>query len=298
MTDILPSRQAAPLAAHPAQPPAVPFSDVMQQCNAMAGAGDLIPLCYRGKPGAVLLAKMWADRHIGGDVFTAMQHIYPIQGKPYVSAEMRVELASAKGYDIETLISDDARCVLKVTDPQGRVRHVEAVMPNSAPENTSGIVVRPAQEDLAKTTWKNRPGDMLYALACRVADRRLVRSGAALLDAAQDYATDPDPLDVLTPAQSPAEGDDEVTDAEVVTDDDDASEGATEPAQEQPAAAPTATPEERTEFLLSVAGASGHKTKAAVLKLAREQGHQVDSFDALVADQVAYDAVLDALEGP
>lgn len=185
--------------AHPARPAERPFSEAMEVCNAIAGAGDLIPTCYRGKPGAVLLAKMWADRHLAGDVFTALQHIYPIQGRPYVSAEMRVELASAKGYDIQATLSDEQRCVLRVTDPQGRATTVAAIMPGVDSPGPADITVRPAADDLKKDNWKNRPGDMLYALGCRVADRRLVRSGAALLDVAQDYAEEPDVLDVLAP---------------------------------------------------------------------------------------------------
>lgn len=185
--------------AHPARPAERPFSEAMEVCNAIAGAGDLIPMCYRGKPGAVLLAKMWADRHLAGDVFTALQHIYPIQGRPYVSAEMRVELASAKGYDIAVVESNERWCKLAVTDPQGRANTVLAIMPGIDPTGPADVTVRPAADDVKKDNWKNRPGDMLYALACRVADRRLVRSGAALLDVAQDYADEPDVLDVLAP---------------------------------------------------------------------------------------------------
>jgi hypothetical protein len=223
MTDlVLSTRQANGAAAHPAAATARPFSEVMEQCNAIASAGELIPLCYRGKPGAVLLAKMWADRHLDGDLFTTMQHIVPINGKPYVSAEMRVELASAKGYDILVLESNDQLCLLAVTDLKGRTSTVLAIMPSaSGPE--ADITVRPAAPDLRKDTWKDRASDMLYALGCRVADRRLVRSGAALLDAAQDYTTEPDPLDVLTTASPEVAdelvvGDDEPTEAEMAAD--------------------------------------------------------------------------------
>jgi hypothetical protein len=224
MTDlVLSSRQANGAAAHPAAATARPFSEVMEQCNAIASAGELIPVCYRGKPGAVLLAKMWADRHLDGDLFTTMQHIVPINGKPYVSAEMRVELASAKGYDILVLESDDSHCRLQVTDPKGRTSTVLAIMPDWDTPTRADIEVRPAAPDLRKDTWKDRASDMLYALGCRVADRRLVRSGAALLDAAQDYTTEPDPLDVLTSASPEVAdelvvGDDEPTEAEMAAD--------------------------------------------------------------------------------
>lgn len=205
--------------AHPARPAERPFSEAMEVCNAIAGAGDLIPTCYRGKPGAVLLAKMWADRHLAGDVFTALQHIYPIQGRPYVSAEMRVELATAKGYDVHAVESNERWCHLEITDPRGRVRAVLAIMPGVDPPVAADITVRPAADDVRKDNWKNRPGDMLYALGCRVADRRLVRSGAALLDVAQDYADEPDVLDVLAPQAEPEPAAEDVADAELVEDD-------------------------------------------------------------------------------
>ena len=226
MTDlVLSSRQGNGVvpAVHPATAADRPFSEVMEQCNAIASAGELIPVCYRGKPGAVLLAKMWADRHLDGDLFTTMQHIVPINGKPYVSAEIRVELATGKGYDLLVLESDDNHCRLQVTDPQGRTSTVLAIMPDWDTPTRADIEVRPAAADLRKDTWKDRRSDMLYALVCRVADRRLVRSGAALLDAAQDYATEPDPLDVLTSASPEVAvelvvGDDEPTEAERAAD--------------------------------------------------------------------------------
>lgn len=289
MSGQLVSRQAgngiAP--AHPARPAERPFSEAMEVCNAIAGAGDLIPMCYRGKPGAVLLAKMWADRHLAGDVFTALQHIYPIQGRPYVSAEMRVELASAKGYDIHSTMSDEQRCVLRVTDPQGRVSTVAAVMPGVELDPRADITVRPAAEDVRKDNWKNRPGDMLYALACRVADRRLVRSGAALLDVAQDYADEPDVLDELAPQADPEPtADEDVADAELVED-----EPAPVPGQA------VASADEREAFVLNAALAGGIKRpRVELLKLAQGLGHQVGTIADLVGNPAAYDAVLDHLQ--
>lgn len=291
MSGQLVSRQAgngiAP--AHPGRPAERPFSEAMEVCNAIAGAGDLIPTCYRGKPGAVLLAKMWADRHLGGDVFTALQHIYPIQGRPYVSAEMRVELASAKGYDIQAVASDDRYCQLAVTDPQGRTKVVLAIMPSIDPPVVADIIVRPAADDVRKDNWKNRPGDMLYALACRVADRRLVRSGAALLDSAQDYSDEPDVLDVLAPQPvADPEPADDVADAELVDDD----------------PAPTNDPAaERLAHLVASAAVVDLKD-ATVLKEANRLAREASAAPVATLADLAlpdradlYDAVLDWIGG-
>lgn len=209
MTDLVPltTRQLpAPngtVMPAPALPP-MSLPDKLQMANAMATAGDLIPQCYRGKPGAVLLAWLWAEPR-GIDPFTAMQNIYPIQGRPFVSAEMRTDMAAAKGYDFDPIRSDDQACVLRVTYPDGRTKVVAVTMPGVERPDCDLHLVPPA-EDVGKANWKSRTSDMLYAAACRLADRRLVRSGAGLLDAAQDYDNiQPDPLEVLAPPKNGAE---------------------------------------------------------------------------------------------
>lgn len=284
MTDLVPltTRQLptnGTVMPAPALPP-MSLPDKLQMANAMATAGDLIPQCYRGKPGAVLLAWLWAEPR-GIDPFTAMQNIYPIQGRPFVSAEMRTDMAAAKGYDFDPIRSDDQACVLRVTYPDGRTKVVAVTMPGVDRPDCDLHLVPPA-EDVGKSNWKNRTSDMLYAAACRLADRRLVRSGAGLLDAAQDYDNiQPDPLDVLAPAtpEPPAST-------------------APEPVTVDATAGPAdASSDERETFLLNAATASGLKRpRVEVLKLAQQLGHQVGTVADLVASTAAYDAVLDHLQ--
>lgn len=284
MTDLVPltTRQLpAPngtVMPAPALPP-MSLPDKLQMANAMATAGDLIPQCYRGKPGAVLLAWLWAEPR-GIDPFTAMQNIYPIQGRPFVSAEMRTDMAAAKGYDFDPIRSDDQACVLRVTYPDGRTKVVAVTMPGVERPDCDLHLVPPA-EDVGKANWKSRTSDMLYAAACRLADRRLVRSGAGLLDAAQDYDNiQPDPLDVLTTTPEPPAS----TAPEPVTVDATATPG-------------QAGSDERETFLLNAATASGLKRpRVEVLKLAQQLGHQVGTVADLVASPAAYDAVLDHLQ--
>lgn len=219
MTDQLPvlaTRQNGAVTARPAQP-AMSLSEVERVCNMIATAGDLTPPAYRGKPGAVLLAKLWGDAN-GVDLFTAIQNISPIEGRPYVSAEMRVALAVAKGFEFRTIEATREVCTLEVWRAGVQIGTV-----------TARFSDQPRKLKTAKgydTPWATHPDDMLFAEACRKADRRHVRTGAALIDAGQDYGDTPDPLYVLA-AQATVPtpdgdqvlvGDDEPMDAEIVAD--------------------------------------------------------------------------------
>jgi hypothetical protein len=191
MTDLVPaplvSRQATNHAPPPA-PLAANLSEVERVCNMIAAGGEMVPPAYRGKPGAVLLAKLWGDAN-GVDLFTAIQNISPIEGKPYVAAEMRVALAVAKGFEFRTIEATREVCTLEVWRGPEKLGTV-----------TARIGDQPRKLKTAKgydTPWATHPDDMLFAEACRKADRRHVRTAAALLDAGQDYDPAPDPLMVL-----------------------------------------------------------------------------------------------------
>jgi hypothetical protein len=287
VTDVVPatltSRQAPGGTVMPASTStAVQLPYALQLCNAIAGAGDLLMPCYRGKPGAVLLAYLWAEAN-GVDTFTALQNIYPIQGKAYVGADLRVNMATAKGYDVRTIESNSEVCRLDVTDPKGRTTTVIAHMPAVPVAGAQGVItVTPAPGDLRKDGWKDRPGDMLYALACRVADRRVVRSGAALLDVAQDWGG-AEPLDVLAPAGD-AEGGGRVSDQTADAPDVDGEPIAAEAEGMTPA------------YLLDVAARHGVKGQVALLKQARSLGWPGGSLAELAADDEWANRVLDWVE--
>lgn len=285
-TDLLPatltSRQAPAGVVMPAAAPGPTLPEALQLCNAIAGAGDLLMPCYRGKPGAVLLAYLWAEAN-GVDVFTALQNIYPISGKAYVGADLRVNMAHSKGYDVRALQSNAELCWLEVTDPKGRMTTVIAHMPSAQQVSAPGVITAsPSASDLRKDTWKDRPADMLYALACRVADRRVVRSGAALLDVAQDWGGG-EPLDVLAPALD-AEGAAQVTDADSDAPDVDAEGSA--PAGAVPP----------LQYLLEAGERHGVKGQVALLKAARSLGWAGGSLADLAADEAWFHRLLDWVE--
>jgi hypothetical protein len=191
MTDlVLSTRHGNGAVAHPAQP-AQPLAEIERICNMIATGGEMVPPAYRGKPGAVLLAKLWADAN-RIDLFTAMQNISPIEGKPYVSAEMRVQMAVAKGFEFRVIQSTREVCTLQVVRAGEVLGEVTCSI---------GDQERKLRTSSGKpTSWANHPDDMLFAEACRKADRRFVRTAAALLDAGQDYDAAMATVDALTDA--------------------------------------------------------------------------------------------------
>lgn len=206
MTDlVLSTRQGNGVTAHAAQP-VQPLAEIERICNMIAAGGEMVPPAYLGKPGAVMLAKLWGDAN-GVDLFTAIQNISPIEGKPYVAAEMRVQMAVAKGFEFRVIESTREVCTLQV------IRGAETLGQVTC---SIGDQERKLRTSSGKPTpWANHPDDMLFAEACRKADRRFVRTAAALLDAGQDYDDGPaDPAEALADAVAAAEP----VDAEIVDD--------------------------------------------------------------------------------
>lgn len=195
MTNLV-SRQAQPSSAPAAMANAIAgvtgqLPDVLQLCNAVAAAGEMLPRAYQGKPGAVLLAKMWADQH-GVDLFTAIQNIDIIDGKPWVKTQMRIELAVNKGFEFRVTESSVERCTVEVWRHGKRVGDPITACFDDRPR-------RLKTNKGAPTPWALHPDDMLFAEACRKADRRYVRTAAGMIDAEQDYQSDDDsdPVDVI-----------------------------------------------------------------------------------------------------
>ena len=207
MTDLVPlqSRHAPAPNGTVMPAPAAPLAnlgEVERWCNMIASGGEIVPPAYRAKPGAVLLAKLWGDAN-GVDVFTAMQNISIVEGRTFVSAEMRVAMGTARGFEFRVTESTREVCTVEVwrgADLRGSITARYDDMPRKL-QYKSG----------AATPWKLHPDDMLFAEACRKADRRYVKTAAALLDAGQDYTVQRDALDVLAaPAPAPdTAGDDD-----------------------------------------------------------------------------------------
>lgn len=155
------------------------FGSMMQVAVELSKAGDMIPGCYRGKPGAVLMVMGWADAN-EVDYFSALQGIYPIDGRPFVSAELRRMLATRKGFEFRVVKSDRSECVLEVWDYRG-----EQPLLRGAPVV---VVIGEIPDYLVKRqNWRQNPDDMLFATAIRKADRRYVQTAASFVDSGQDY---------------------------------------------------------------------------------------------------------------
>lgn len=279
MTDQLPvlaTRQNGAVTARPAQP-AMSLSEVERVCNMIATGGDIVPPAYRNKPGAVLLAKLWGDAN-GVDVFTAMQNISIVEGRTFVSAEMRVAMGTARGFEFRVIESTRELCTIEVwrgAELRGHITARYDDMPRKL-QYKSG----------AATPWKLHPDDMLFAEACRKADRRYVKTAAALLDAAQDYGDTPDPLYVLAAQAGPslATSLDDLIDPELAE------------AIDGPAAAelvadivPEPEPDEAltvNDLLAAAQLANVARPRAALLKHAQTVlGWSGGTLDDLVADQ-------------
>lgn len=267
MTDIvLSSRQNV---AAPPRQLGESLSEVERICNMIASGGEMVPPAYRNKPGAVLLAKMWGDAN-GVDLFTAIQNISPIEGKPYVSAEMRVAMAVAKGFEFRVIESTRHVCTLRV------IRGGETLG-----EVTCSIGDQPRKLKTSSgkpTPWEIHPDDMLFAETCRKADRRFVRTAAALLDAGQDYEPDhePEPEQALSAAldavELQPEPEPEPDEAELID-------------EPEPATAEAIDDYVSADHLLSAASVAG-LSRPRLLKHAQLQlGWSGGTIDDIVSDQ-------------
>lgn len=185
MTDALVSRQARGSVA-PALP-TVSQDAAIERAKLYAGAGDLVPTAFRNKPGACLLAMHWAS-HNGVDDLTAMQGLHIIDGKPSVSAALRVQLATDKGFEIRVLTTTDLECSADVYDHRdGAARK----MNQDGPIKVEITQIPPYRFNRTsngkESNWTLYPADMLFAHVCRIADRRFIKTAAALVDASQDF---------------------------------------------------------------------------------------------------------------
>ena len=99
MTQLVSTRSTA---IQPASEQASTLDVELHFAKAIASAGDVLPRSYRSNPGAVLLAKAWADSR-GLDILTAIQTVAFIEGKPVVDATMQRALAERQGF-VTTII--------------------------------------------------------------------------------------------------------------------------------------------------------------------------------------------------
>ena len=75
------------------------FEEAMRQAEYLA-ASEMVPKCYRGKPGDCLIAIQWGGE-IGLKPLQAMQSIAPVNGKPSLYGDAGKAMLLAHGCIIE-----------------------------------------------------------------------------------------------------------------------------------------------------------------------------------------------------
>lgn len=175
----------------PATEAAGHFDVELRRAQAIAGAGDMIPTAYRGKPGAVILAQQWADSR-GVDLLTTMQTVAFVQGKPVIDATMQRALAAANGFDVRVIQATSERAAVKVTRNGEDIGEAAYSIEDA---HQAGLT--------NKDNWKKDPTAMLVARATTRAVRWFAPSvllGVFVGDEVDDAT---DPVQVLTPAAEP-----------------------------------------------------------------------------------------------
>lgn len=177
------------------------YKERLHVCEMLANAGNVLPVCYRNKPGAVMVVWSFAEKY-GLDLLTATNGIYvDNNGKTIISAELRIEVAQSMGYEFDDITPDDKRretCTIQVTRPDRSVRTLTVNMTDVHEE------VRADKTSNQKwSTWAKNPEDMLWRTAQRRAEKRFCRGGLSVIGAhLDDYG---DPVDTaMVPAEQPS----------------------------------------------------------------------------------------------
>jgi len=150
---VLTSRQADTSAATPALSSEAASLDVaIRHARAIATAGEAIPRAYRDKPGAVLLAREWANAR-GVDILTAIQTVSFVDGRPVIDATMQRALAQRAGYRVRVEPGDTSATAIVERDGEeiGRATYT------LDDAKTAGL--------LQKKNWQQNPKNMLVARA-------------------------------------------------------------------------------------------------------------------------------------
>jgi len=207
MTGAIVSRQAA---AAPAPRPQL--SEALREADAISKATGLLPSAYANKPGAVLLVMEWA-RNNGLSTLEALQGVSVVEGKIFVGANLRTRLAGVRGFEFRPVEISPERCEIEVI--------------GTAHDENPRVVVtiqevnpRLTTKSGAPTPWSTHPADMLFATACRRADKYYVQTAASAVDVRADWDDEGEILpEPQSEPQKPAEqppAEPEIVDAEIV----------------------------------------------------------------------------------
>lgn len=139
--------------------PRASMSERLADAKELARAGDAVPPAFKNA-GAMMLAVDWAAKH-DLDIFTTIQNVSFIRGKPTYSAELWMEFAERKGWKVFLAHIDERTCT--------------AELYKAAEDHLDPEVVPAASwtSDIAKDSksnngnWKTYPKHMLRANAIR-----------------------------------------------------------------------------------------------------------------------------------
>ena len=304
---------------HTPPAPAVNLPEAIQLANVLSGAGPIIPTGYRDNPGACLAVVLWSQRH-DLDPFSAMLAIHQIptggsvqvngrpvpETRPFVSAELRVELANRKGFDILPTHSDSQSCTIEVRHA-GELRGSVTVQIDDMPErlfarNSDGTLKQKANGGTRQPTpWDEYPADMLLRAAQRRADKLYCRTGATLVDSYFDLATtgDADADDFAALQIDEPDEPADIIDAEPVEPDPPADAPpepeATPDSEPEPAPTPGITQQD-IRTAAKAAGLSLRQVFADIVNSGLTPEESYDGLPALVANQELAALVVAELE--
>lgn len=144
----------------------VTIQEKKEYCTMLA-TSDLLPPHYKGKPQNILLALEFGDA-LGIRPALALQHIYVVEGKPSLSANMMMSLimGSGKGH-VNVIEESDKACKLE------GVRYGENGREDMK-YNTEFTMMDATKAGLAdRPNYKRYPKDMLFSKALGRLARRL-----------------------------------------------------------------------------------------------------------------------------
>lgn len=193
MTDApLPILRARNTAPPPVAFASRPMSEIVEQAQMLAKAGDALPKAYRGNPGACLLAVDLAGR-INRPLLWVLQNVAFVNGRQVLEANGVIDIATDHDYAVKLLELDDHHATVGLID----TRTGEQVA-----EWTSTMADRNKRNDI----WDTHPRHMLRANAIRNVWKFYgqPRGGGPFLVSADDFLDadelpTPDPLHVLAP---------------------------------------------------------------------------------------------------
>lgn len=194
----------------PRQAPPQTFSEALERARVVATSG-VVPRDYT-KPGAVLLAQDYAERH-DLPLMTVIQNVSFINGKPFLSAELWQEFAKRAGKRVQIVgtVTEKDGCLARVTD---------AATGEMLGEWRSTI----ANDAVASNkNWRDKPLHMLRASAIRNACRFYAEVGVIGAVDNDDQHEILDPVDVIAEQPQPQvevdpepEDEGDIVEAEVV----------------------------------------------------------------------------------